>query len=277
MIKRPIFLISALVLIITTAFAPALQDDKYELFIHNNTEDGVTVTLEGPKDFKFALSPGKIEKTLNAGTYDYFIEVDECDIEITGEITVEDNDQELIIPPCEPDFVEPKIVINVHIDQAIAFEMVGPETYTLNLELGTNKFRAIVSGDYFYSYEACDGEIYTGVLDVKKNGTTKFTIRSCERLIYQEFDSINPVRFRIANHYSETLGVTLIGPTTFFFNISPGINRLDVVAGRYQYIFVYDNKRVEGFLTVGKNGNTEIVFSPAFSGIRVTDGALLTD
>ena len=277
MIKRSTFLFSMLVLVFATAFAPALQDEKFELFIHNNTEDGVTITLEGPKDFKFARSPGKSYKTLNAGTYEYIIDVDECDIEITGEITVEDNNQELIIPPCADEVVEPKIVINLHIDEAITMELVGPETYSLNLELGTNKFRAIVSGDYVYSYETCDGQLFTGVLDVKKNGTTKFTIKSCERLIYDDFDAINPVRFRIANHYSETLDVTLIGPTTFFFNITPGLNRLDMVAGRYQYIFVYDNKRVEGFLVVGKNGNTEVVFSPAFTGIKVTDGAILTD
>jgi len=277
MIKRSAFVFSLLVIVLTAAFSPVYQAEKFELFIHNNTEDGVTILLEGPKDFKFAVSPGQQYKTVNAGTYDYTIDVDECDIELTGEITVEDDNQELIIPPCDPDVIEPKIVVNLHIDQAIALDLVGPASYTLNLELGSNKFRAIVAGIYTYSYEACDGQTFSGSVRVKKNGTTKFTIKSCERLIYEEFDAINPVRFRIANHYSETLDVTLIGPTTFFFNISPGLNRLDMVAGRYQYIFVYDNKRVEGFLTVGKNGNTEVVFSPAFTGVRVTDGAIATE
>ena len=255
MMKRLLLILSLVVLVLSTAWAPTTYK-KFTLNIHNNTEDDVKVKLEGDETYNFTVKPGKSTKEVQEGEYEYSFRICNYDNKTAGTIVVDSNDVWLKIPKCpKGDPVETKFVINYHIDQPITVELRGDKDYDLQIELGKNKFEQIMSGTYLYAYEVCDA-VFAGELRIEKNGKTQMTIKSCERLAYMDFEKPAPVKLRVANHLVIPLDLTLIGPLTYFQKVQPGLNRVQVVAGTYTYIYAAYGKRYEGTFTVRKGGTT---------------------
>lgn len=253
---------NAVVLFVVCALALGLvqpaQAEDFDLMIHNNTEEDVKILLQGPEDYSFTVEPGKIAKTVEEGTYEY--KYNACGLEYNGTITVDEEGVWLIIELCPPPVFQAKFVVDSHFGETIVLSMSGPEEYELTLSLGSNKFIDIVTGDYVYSYEACDGT-QSGTIRVTKNGKARLTLRSCERQALLAFGLPNPSNLRIGSHYSFPLNMTLRGPQSYFFELQPGFNRLDVIRGTYTYTYTAYGTTYTGEFDV-TGGSTWIVFSP---------------
>jgi hypothetical protein len=239
------------------AVQPVLAAD-YDLLVHNNTEDPVSIKLSGPETYSFTVEPGKIAKTVEEGTYE--VSYTACGVEVDTELTVSGEGVWLIIELCPPPEYMAKFIVNSHFGDPLTLSMTGPRDYELSLDLGKNKFIDIVTGDYFYSYSACDGEV-SGSVRVTQNGKASLTLYSCERATLLSYGLPNPSNLRMGNYYSFPLNLTLIGPQQYYMQLEPGYNRLDVIRGTYTYLYSAFGQQHSGEFTV-TGGGTWVVFSP---------------
>lgn len=253
-------LLMVLAIALTVALPVSAAPKKWDLNIHNDTEESVKVTLTGPEDYSFTLEPGQWVKTVVEGKYKYSYGA--CGEKFSGEITVEDDQQWLTIEPCGavPEYA--KFVVDSHLGDALTLQLVGPQSYDLSISLGRNKFISLQTGFYTYSYTACGGTL-TGEVRVTKNGTSRLTLYSCELVALHPstFTGRTPSNLRIGSHYNFPLRMTLSGPTSYSFEIVPGLNRLNVVDGTYTYSYTAYGRFVTGSFVVGEPG-TSFIISP---------------
>jgi hypothetical protein len=122
-----------------------------------------------------------------------------------------------------------------------------------------------LSGDYVFTYEACDKTEFTGEFNVTKNGKTVLYLRSCEwhNDPVRNFGKPNPVKFRIVNYASFPVDMYLIGPATYYVTVSPGVNRYIVLSGAYEFSYYVDYTLHSGVAGVNKNGLSILVISPS--------------
>lgn len=255
------WLISLMVLAITlAAVQPAFAANSWDLNIHNNTEDTVKINLKGPKNYSFDAAKGKMLKTVEEGAYDYNYTA--CGEKFSGEITVKDDEQWIIIDPCTADLGDAKFVVDSHLDGTVTLKLVGPESYDLQVALGTNKFIALAVGWYSYSFEAC-GSTYTGEVRITKNGSARITLYGCEVIDYRMSlttdSSLAPSNLRIGSHYAFPIRITLLGPSSYSFEVVPGLNRLNVVRGDYSFYYTAYGVTRSGTFSVDEAGTTFIV------------------
>lgn len=259
-------MLAVLVAVVFATVQPATAAANFDLNIHNNTEESVKITLTGPKNYSFTLDPGKWVKTVAEGTYKYSYGA--CTEKYTGELKITNDDQWLIVDPCSSVAEFAKYVVDSHLGQALTLTLTGPETYALAIELGSNKFISLQTGFYTYSYDAC-GLTLSGTLRVLKNGTGGLIIYACEQLGNHPPQVIDGVNFsatyasnlRIGSHYAFPIRVTLIGPTSYSFELGTGLNRLNVQYGTYNYFYTAYGQYRYGTITVGEAGVT-VIFSP---------------
>ncbi len=257
------WLISLLVLALTlTVVQPVLAADTWNLTVHNNTEEDVKVILTGPKNYSFDTFPGKIIKAVEEGTYKYSYGA--CGLKFSGEIEVKDNLQWLVIDPCPAAVFYTKLVVDSHLPGPVTVSMVGPASYDLAVELGSNMFVPIQTGNYSYSYTACGGT-YGGEVDVAKNGTSRITLWGCEVVDYKlsltTLDSHSPTNLRIGSHYAFPIRMTLQGPTSYSLEVAPGLNRFNLFPGLYTYFFTAYGVFKTGSFIISE-GSASFIISP---------------
>lgn len=259
--KKKILVALAFVLFITTAaFAPTAKN--YNFLIHNNQEEDVKISMEGPEDYLFTVGPGWLTKVVKEGEYEVsYVNCYNNTVEFTLNIT-EDTVYE--VPLCSPLPVPAKFVIYSHIDAPITVSLINQNTdfgqdFELATEFGKNKYLQLDSGFYFYSYDAC-GVTFSGETRVLKNGSGNLTIKDCTRSLYIE-QGINPqgTKMLIQSHYAGTIDVTLLGPSIKYLTIPTGNTRVDLVAGTYTYVYAYAGQRIEGTVVVDPAGRTVLM------------------
>ncbi|HLE73966.1 MAG TPA: hypothetical protein VI688_06960, partial [Anaerolineales bacterium] len=260
---KKIWLFSLVILAVTlTVVQPVLAATMWNLNVHNNTEEDVKVILTGPKNYSFDTFPGKIIKAVEEGTYKY--NYGACGQKFSGEIEVKDNLQWLVIDPCPPTPIYTKFVVDSHLGTALTVNLVGPASYDLAVELGSNKFISIQAGFYSYSYTACGGT-YGGQVQVEKNGTSRITLYGCEVVDYKlaltTLDSHSPTNLRIGSHYSFPVRLTLQGITGYSLVILPGLNRFNLFPGAYSYSFTAYGVFKTGSFIIGE-GSAAFIISP---------------
>jgi hypothetical protein len=262
--KKTLSMLVVLVAILAATVQPALAAaNSWDLNVHNNTEDPVKITLTGPKNYNFTVDPGKWLKTVVEGTYKYSYTA--CGEKFTGEIKVTDDNQWLQIALCEalPEYA--KFVVDSHLAQALTLTLTGPETYSLALALGTNRFISLQTGWYTYSYEAC-GQTISGSVRVLKNGTGRLTAYACEQLgnhlpETNTGGSAAASNLRIGSHYSFPVRITLLGPNNYSFELFTGLNRLNVLPGEYSYFYTAYGQYKSGTFTIREAG-VNFIISP---------------
>lgn len=254
--KRHLIVTTVIVALLLVAVTPVLAaTTKWDLNIHNNTEDDVKLKLSGPEDYSFTVIPGKIYKTVEEGTYDYSYTA--CGEKFSGEITVKDDEQWLIIESCGETPIFAKFVVDSRIPSAITLHMVGPQSYDLAIDaLANNKFLEIQAGDYVYSYDGCGGT-YGGEIRVTKNGKARVDIPPCEIVDYlagldNTVDS--SINLRIGSHYAFPVSVRLVGPTSYVYSVSLGLNRYKVFPGAYSYSYTAYGQYHSGSFVVDESG-----------------------
>ncbi|TAK12810.1 MAG: hypothetical protein EPO32_07650 [Anaerolineae bacterium] len=260
MMKRISLVVALLALTVLSAFAPTTK--TIAILVHNNQEEAVKVTMDGPVKYVFTAVPGWTEKVIEPGSYK--VTYAGCLEEVTVEVDLDATGQIFDIPYCPPMPDISKFVVYSHFEEPLqitltSLDPIYGEDYVLATELGTNRYYNIQTGWYTYSYDVCD-TTFTGSVRVLKNGTASMTIISCERLIYQDLGKPNPVRLTLNNYYGSDVVVTLLGPATYYFTLSPGQTKVDVISGVYTYIYAMDGKRYEGAIYVSKSGITSVAF-----------------
>lgn len=249
--------------------SPLLDDGKSVLRIVNNSYVDVTVTLvsgpDAPKDITVPAGTSD-DSELTDGTYEY--EYQYCDLggpgddKIDGEIDLNGKDYKMVLYPCAHQPI--KMLVMNHLSEEVTLDLFGYDEYSVDIEPGRNKVE-LFSGDYIYDYDAC-GLDFAGEVHVLKNGTTTLILHSCEWFTHPAriHGHPNPVKFRIINHASFPLILTLIGPENYLVTASPGVNYYTLVAGSYKYSYYLDYALHSGTMLVTKNGIGAIVLSPSY-------------
>jgi hypothetical protein len=260
--KKTWFSLLMTLTLVLTVILPVAAANKWDLNIHNDTEESVKITLTGPEDYAFTVEKGKWLKTVVEGTYKYSYGT--CGEKFTGEITVEDDLQWLVIEPCSAIPTYEKFVVDSHLGEALTLTLTGPQTYSLAISLGTNKFISLQTGWYSFKYTACGGEL-SGTVQITKNGKARLTLYSCEVVALHPLGvalpNTVPSNLRIGSHYAFPVRITLNGPTSYSFEIVPGLNRLNVIDGTYSYFYTAYGQFFSGTFTVGEAG-TSFIISP---------------
>jgi len=183
---------------------------------------------------------------------------------IDGEINMKE-DVEIVINPCDhqPTLLE----VRNHLGETVSLELVGYEEKTYDIEPGLTTI-SVYSGETIYKYDACDPvQDFNGVIDILATGRSDLLIRSCEYYLSPvfEFSAANVVSFRIINHASFPLILSVIGPMNDLIEISPGENRVTLVAGSYEYGYYMDYQLIIGNFFVSPNGNGIALLSPEYT------------
>ncbi len=261
MMKRILLALTLLAMLATTtAFAP-LQKTQ-EFLIHNNREIPMKIVFKGPKDYTFTLAPGWHERTIEEGDYTITYEGCVADVEVT--MTIDEPGQYIEIPYCPTPPELTKFVISSHFGTKVevtftAHDDVYGKDYTFAAELGRNRYEFIQSGWYDYSYDACD-TTFSGTIRIEKAGTTDLLLKSCEALARQELVSAGVTNFKLHNHYTTPIVVTLIGSRTYFYTLEPGTTPVEMLSGTYTYIYAIGGIRYEGQIFVSKTGTSSAKF-----------------
>lgn len=244
--------------IVAPALAAPLAAKKVDFKVVNKSDEVVTVKLTGPQSYEITVEE-EDDKKIQIEEGEYLIEYTSCGDFYDATITIDD-DFTMTIYACG--IVPTKMRVKSHLPDDVVLEMNGPKSYDFDIELGQQKVE-LLSGNYVYSYEACD-TTFTGEIRVTKNGKTELVMHSCEwyNSPVRIYGKPNPVKFRIANQASFPVDLYLIGPYTYYFKVYPGMNQYIVVSGSYEYGYFLDNTLYSGRIGVLKNGATILVVRP---------------
>lgn len=241
--------------------APLLKEET-EVHIENRTKETVVIVFSGPEQKTISFEPG-VEDDIKLDNGEYTYVFGACNESKDEKLELEGDKVEIIFYPCPHQPTKMKVMS--HIDETIRVELrEGYEDFDYDIKIGKTRVE-LFSGDYVYSYEACN-QVFSGEIHVKKNGTTTFYIRSCEWYLdpAREFGALNPVKFHINNHASFPLILTLIGPQNYLLEVGSGSNRYELIAGSYRYSYFLDYQLHEGSMFVPLHGNGSMTLRPSF-------------
>ena len=259
--KQKLFSIAILIAITVALLVTgvALAKDDIKITVYNYTKDDVTVTIKGDTNFEVLVpSGGKESVDIPEGEYD--VEYFACNM--TTDATLEfEKDFKMYIYAC--DTVPTKIRIKSHFANDLVLEMSGPEDYDFDISLGQQSVE-LFSGVYVFSYEACEGTVFSGEIRVRKNGTTELMLHGCEwwdslERIYQK---PVPIKVRIINHGNFPVDITLVGPETYNVTVLPGINVFKIVYGTYTWAYYLDYQFTTGVFKAEKHGLSSFTITP---------------
>lgn len=263
--KKTWFSMLAVLALALAVVSPVFAATQWDLNIHNNTEEDVRVYLYGPDDYSFTVIPGKTAKTVLEGTYEF--KYSACGVHVTGTIEVKDDLTWLYIQSCsaEPEYA--KFVVNSHMGDPLTLTLTGPQSYSLSITLGENKFPFLQTGYYTFTYTACGGE-QSGLVRITKNGQAELTLYSCEVLpLHPQGEgaylaAIPPSNLRIGSQYSFPVRITLFGPIDYSFVAELGLNRFNVWPGYYTFSYTAYGRTVTGSFIVPTDGAASFIISP---------------
>jgi hypothetical protein len=255
-------LISAWVFNIAMA-APLSDDDTYAFTVINDSEKGVTVTLTGSTEsYEIEVEKGDKE-SIQVVPDEYLVEYPSCDDILDFDADLTEKGYSLHLYPCahQPS----KLQIKSHLSEDVVLELFGYKDYEIDIKPGFNR-KKMFAGIYTYSYEACDGQVFSGEVTVGKLGISQFYLHSCEWFSdpVRVYGSGSVVNFKIIDHASFPLILTLIGPENYLVTVNPGVNIFTMVAGTYKYSYYLDYKIHTGTMLVTKNGTGSLVLSPSY-------------
>lgn len=159
-----------------------------------------------------------------------------------------------------------KMQVKSHLNEEVELKIYGYDDMEVKIKPGTKTKVNLYSGNIDYEYVACGGQTFFGELKVAKNGTTQLVMHSCEWHLSptRKYAQPNPVKFRIINHASFPVIMTLIGPESYLVTVNPGINVFTIISGNYRYSYYQDSRLLTGNMVVTPNGLGTLVVTPSF-------------
>ncbi|MBM3144102.1 MAG: hypothetical protein FJ010_03850 [Chloroflexi bacterium] len=281
--KSIFFAVLAALIVTAVAFTSVMADDDTNTFkVVNHTHRDVRVEIysdpaqveyygdpshEADPNFQtyFIVPAGETAEILLDDDDVYYYAYLACgDDIIDADINMKE-DITLTIQPC--DRLPTTLEVRNHTDETISLRLIGSEEKSFTIESGREVI-SVLSGETMYDYDACDPvRDFSGVIDIEASGKTDLLMRSCEyfdSLVYQ-YGAGNVVNFRIINHATFPIILSLIGPMNDLMEIEPGVNRVTLVAGVYEYNYFMDYQLVSGDFFVTPNGNGVLLLGPSYT------------
>jgi hypothetical protein len=252
-------------------FASVAFAEGGNVTVNNKSGQDVTVNFQVYRHYWFFEDPGIYSLDVDAGTKgelslekgEYIVSYAHCGDLFDFYLDLKD-EYSLVLYPC---YNQPtKIQVKSHLSEKVTLEIFGYKDYEVDINPGVKTKVNLFSGNIDYQYEACDGQVFTGELVAKKNGTTQLILHSCDwfREPARNYDKPNLSKFRIVNHASFQVIMTLIGPGNYLVTVEPGINVFSLLSGSYKYSYYQDLQLVTGSFVVSPNGNEVLVISPSY-------------
>jgi hypothetical protein len=238
---------------------------QHKFTIVNNSAEDVVVYLK-LKWYKLthelAIPAGDTDaKLIDDGTYT--VSYSFCGTDYHWELVLDD-DYTLTLFPCQ---AQPtKLQVKSHLNETVELKIYGYQDVEVDIKPGFKVKVELFSGNIDYEYTACGGQTFFGEMKVAKNGTSQLVLHSCEWHLdpVRKYAQPNPVKFRIINHASFPVIMTLIGPESYLVTVNPGINVLTLISGNYRYSYYQDNRLLTGSMVVTPNGLGTLVVTPSF-------------
>jgi hypothetical protein len=250
-----------LTLLVSSGFYQDGLAKQSTITIVNKSDEKVTFNFSGDKNYEIIVKAGaKISEEIDHDTY--LVTYTVCGTDFDWELEF-DGDDKVVLYPCK--YMPTKMQVKSHLGDDIELIIDGYDDYEVDIEPGKNKVE-LFSGNTYYEYEACGGQVFSGELFVEKNGTTQLILHSCEWFTHPAriYGQPNPVKFRIVNHASFPIILTLIGPESYLVTANPGVNVFTLVSGSYKFSYFQDYKLVSGSMVVTKNGVGVLVVTPTY-------------
>jgi len=232
-----------------------------EFTIVNKTNDDITVVLDGEKTYRITVGAGdQVSEDIDEDTYE--MKYTYCGKNHWKELKHND-DYKLVLYPCAN--LPTKMQVKSHLSEDIVFNINGYEDYEIDISTGKTRVE-LFSGEMTYDYTACDGQVFSGEMFVEKSGRSQLVLHSCEWFLEpaRSYAQPNPVKFRIVNHASFPIIMTLIGPENYLVTVNPGTNVFTLVSGSYNYSYFIDAKINSGNMLVTQNGIGVLVVTPSY-------------
>jgi hypothetical protein len=188
-----------------------------ELTINNQTGQVFYVTLTGPQTYTIQVAAGKNKITVVKGEYtlSYFA----CGAQQTKTVNVKKSGASIkLVCETEKKGKTPKLTID-NKTGPLYVTLTGPKTYSFYAQGGKTAFE-VEEGEYEVSYFACGAQTKVTV-NVKKKGATLKIV-----CIQVTFFNLNK---------TSSVGLTLSGPASYYFNLPPGKTTVQIVPGTYNY------------------------------------------
>ncbi len=275
--KKKISFIITSVLIITTlftAFVPAsaasLAGTKNIVFkVANRSDRTVTLKLKGPENYTFKVTAGN-KKSIQILKGDYKLEYVACGVTHKSDLSLEKNFK-LVIRPC---FLKmTRFRIKSHFGQTIDLRLSGHDYYKIKVRPGTSTWH-VLAGWYKYTYKACY-RTFSGKVHISKKGNSEMELHSCawyadkakttkaKHKAKHTSKARRPATVVVKNRTSDTIHLYLIGPKFYSMDMESGKTSIEVVPGKYVYVYHRDNKLFTGKFRIKRKGTKTIIIEPA--------------
>jgi hypothetical protein len=250
-----------LTLLVSVGSFTEAQAKQSDITIVNKTSEDVTFKFSGDKTYNIEVDAGTTVKD-NMDHDIYWVTYTVCGTDFDWKLDFNE-DEKITLYPCK--YQPTKMQVKSHLVDDVELTLDGYDDYEFDIEPGKNTVN-IYSGNTGYEYEACDGQIFSGEIFVEKNGTTQLVLHSCEWFTHPAriYGKPNPVKFRIVNHASFPVIMTLIGQENYLITINPGLNVVTLVSGSYKYSYYQDGSLISGHTVVTPNGIGVLVITPEY-------------
>jgi len=261
-----IFIMSIVFAIGSVQVAQAGDDDEFKFTINNKSEDDVVVTLKlkGTNDAPIVLKmPAREVGSDKITEGEYVVRYTSCGVDYDWDLDL-DEKFTLVLYPCKSQ--PTKIQVKSHLSEKVELKIYGYEDYEVDIDPARKTKVELFSGNIDYEYTACGGQVFVGELKVAKNGTSQLVLHSCEWHLEpaRNYAQPNPVKFRIINHASFPVIMTLIGPESYLVTVNPGVNSYTLISGNYRFSYYQDNRLLTGSMVVTPNGRGVLVVTPSY-------------
>ncbi|MBN2502280.1 MAG: hypothetical protein JXB38_15965 [Anaerolineales bacterium] len=238
-----------LIALLSSAFAPAptvsdngvaLAASMAKIKVKNQTGAAVWLTLQGAKTYYFNVASGNSTVEIEKGNYKYSYWA--CGKEVTGQL--KNKDTQLVMKACgstggkggkgedeDASGGKIKITFNNQTGEVFWVTFKGKATVYHQAAVGKSTVE-LEKGNYTYSYFACAKQNEDSI-NVKKAETIRL---KCGGSGGKDDDAKKgTVKIRIQNDTGGLMTMNLTGPETYSFQLPAGKQRINVIAGTYQY------------------------------------------
>ncbi|MBN2502281.1 MAG: hypothetical protein JXB38_15970 [Anaerolineales bacterium] len=212
------------------------NDSDIEITFVNKTGEVFWMTFSGPKTVYHQAALQKSTLMLPKGTYTYSYYA--CGQQNTEKLNVKKKESiQLSCKSAKSDDEDKsgaggkvKITFNNQTGEVLWITLKGKATVYHQAVAGKSTVE-LEKGNYNYSYFACGEQTVKGI-NVKKAETIKL---KCGGSNKDDDAKKGTVKVIIQNDTGSVISLYLVGPETYTFQLPTGKQRINVVAGKYQY------------------------------------------
>ena len=216
-----------------TSASAGTNSSHVQVNFQNKTGEALRIQLIGPQTFWFTLASGKTSQDLPLGTYRYSYSY--CGETVTGTFNIKKKNATLKLDKCKAGNAaavsgDTVVTFRNQTGEIIRLQLTGPQTVWLTLATGNTKDE-LPAGTYRYSYNACDGETFTGSFNVKGK-TSILKLLKCKN---SQATSGKLIKVAVKNNTGGSLSIYLFGDQSYTFYVGTGTTKIEVAPGKYQY------------------------------------------